>query len=287
MFFFSQLSWIYNRIRKSEKPLYFIWSRILKKIKLQHFIKIKRKGYKIKYFPSIMSFYAFDGFEKNVYYRNAEESFLEKYLNKGDTVIDVGANIGLLTLKAASIVGEEGKVYSFEPTRLIYEFLGKNIKFNNFDNVKHYNYAIGEENGESFISDVNIDDSTNYVTTNGKTKILIRKLDSFFENNMRVNLLKVDVEGFELFVFRGAPFILRNTDCVFFESWATHFKRYGYAPQDIFKLLNEFGFNIYKLNNSDILKIPLNYESENCEDLIAVKNLDAFKIRYFSNSSVL
>jgi protein-L-isoaspartate O-methyltransferase len=62
-------------------------------------------------------------------------STFESEINIGDTVLDVGANIGMYTLSAAKIVGDSGKVYSFEPDPIVFSNLKKNVVMNNHKNV--------------------------------------------------------------------------------------------------------------------------------------------------------
>lgn len=275
---FRDLKQIYKSTVQHKNPAGFFFSRLLFRLHLSQFIPIKRKGYKIRFFPTIMSKFCYDKVE---YFRGDEEKFLERYLREGDVYIDVGANIGLFALKAASIVLDSGTVYAFEPMPKIFACLRSNINFNKFKNVKLYNYGVGDKPGQAFISDHPVDDSVNSILNSGSIGVKLVTLDSLSLYENSINLLKVDVEGYELFVFTGAKTTLEKTDCVFFESWETHFKKYGYGCADVFNILKMSGFKIYKAAGVELIEIKDDYISVDCEDLIAIRDLESFKSRYF------
>lgn len=209
-----------------------------------------------------------------VNYRINEENFFESFLRKGDCVIDVGANIGMLTLKSASIVGENGLVYAIEAFPQIVNCLKKNIKLNQFLNIQVFNTAVGNKKGKIFLNYNQIDDTMNDVsTTNNGIEVSMSLLDELIPNNKKINLLKVDVEGFELFVFQSATNILGNTDCIFFEAWNENFLKYDYNIQNLLEFLIFQNFLIFRIENGELIKVERTYTPHTCEDLIAVNKL--------------
>ncbi len=78
--------------------------------------------------------------------KNDELQIIRNIIKKGDTVIDVGANIGFFTLFFRSLVGDNGKIIAFEPEKKNFEILKKNIQVNNLRNVEIHNLALGSEN---------------------------------------------------------------------------------------------------------------------------------------------
>ena len=278
----NEIKRIWIRFRTSESPFRYLLSRILFKLRISQLISIKRDGYKIKLCPTYMSR---NCFESRVYFRKEEEDFLDKYLKMGDTYVDIGANIGLLSLKAASVVSREGRVYAFEPIPRIFSVLAKNVEFNDFENIVIFNYALGDSDGEVYMNDSETDDTINSVVASSKNKVKLCTLDSIMEmTDLKINLLKVDVEGFELFVFRGAPHILQKTDCVFFESWEIHSKRYNYTSNDLLTFLRNSGFRIFKISSNELLELHSEYISYVCEDLLAIKDINDFRNRYFEEA---
>jgi hypothetical protein len=81
--------------------------------------------------------------------------------------------------------------------------------------------------------------------------------------DVATRLLKIDVEGFELFTLRGASRMLKTTEMVYFESWESHFKKYGYSTTDVLTLLADHGFET---------GVPRDYRSEVCENLLATQS---------------
>ena len=79
-----------------------------------------------------------------------------------------------------------------------------------------------------------------------------------------IRLLEIDVEGFELFVLRGAQSVLERTLMMYFESWEEHFRKYGYGTSDVLSLLRDHGFEI---------GVPENYRSDRNENLLRAHKL--------------
>ncbi|MEE9437593.1 MAG: FkbM family methyltransferase [Saprospiraceae bacterium] len=187
-------------------------------------------------------------------------------MTKGDNFIDIGANIGSLTVLGAGIVGEKGKVISIEPHPRIFKFLEGNIKFNKLKNIKSYNVAVGESKGVLSFEDQSSDDQNKIsVKSSSGLKVDVDLLDNLTTTIEKFKLLKIDVEGFELFVLKGAKNTLRKTEIVYFESWEKHFNNFDYSTGDVIKLLNDYGFKVFK----DKKEIDTNYISEKCENLVA------------------
>ncbi len=128
-------------------------------------------------------------------------------------IFDVGANTGVFSL-LAKCVNPDSKVYAFEPVERIYQKLNHNIKLNNYD-IQSSNHAVSNTNGETLFYDHetkhpltaslrNTDVGENNSIVVAK-KIGVTTLDSFIENNAipRVDLVKIDVETFEVEVLEG------------------------------------------------------------------------------------
>jgi len=92
-------------------------------------------------------------FDKNIenviYQRGVYElgtvSFLQSFLNKGGVFVDVGANIGFLSLVASAKVGSLGKIYAYEPVPTTYEILKLNKELNQFTQLKLNQFALGDK----------------------------------------------------------------------------------------------------------------------------------------------
>lgn len=119
----------------------------------------------------------------------------------GTTALDIGAHIGTHTLTLARAVGGRGRVYAFEPQRRIYRELMQNLALNRIENVVPLRYAVG---AETRVVEMNpgVGPDGAIGVGHGGDRVELRPVDSFpFAN---VSLIKIDVEGFELEVLRGA-----------------------------------------------------------------------------------
>lgn len=156
-------------------------------------------------------------YEAMVWLRQEEQRELEvlrTLLSPGDVFVDCGANIGLWSIVAAEEVGSEGVVYSFEPNPKTYKKMLGNVGISSIGRVKTKNVAIGENNDSAFIrckSEHN--DSYLNKSEGGRNdvKICVRRLDSIVSGE-RVKGVKVDVEGYELEVLKGAEDIIRKDE---------------------------------------------------------------------------
>lgn len=181
----------------------------------------------------------------NVLYRTGEwEQYLiaiSKVFLQGVSqplVLDIGANLGAYSIPIAkSIQDVEGRVIGFEPQRIIYYQLCGNIILNRLDNFTAINQAIGDINGQIEIPEFNYDENPNIGAfsfnktyrdhlnmerhSQGKKYLVpIVTLDSM-NIEQAPALIKIDVEGFELNVLKGAEGFLElhNYPPILFEAW--------------------------------------------------------------------
>jgi|GEM_PF-2369345 len=164
--------------------------------------------------PSVMS---------GVFERHELDIF-ERACSAGATVVDVGANIGLYSVVAAQRIGASGRVYAFEPVPENIAFLRKNLELNRVtDRVAVQEMAVGEADGELeiFLSDRQIGThSAAKAPVGGSTsvKVPMRSVDAFVANIRisRIDVVKVDVEGYDGQVLQGALQTLRQHKPVLF-----------------------------------------------------------------------
>ncbi len=188
----------------------------------------------------------------DIYDRNTTEILLN-YLNIDSTFLDIGANIGYFTNLGASIC-RKGKVFAFEPIKRIYNQNIKSIRKNKFGNVKIYNKGCGMKKEEKtiFLDKGNLGASTllKKVSTQNKIakeKIEIVKIDDIIKK--RVDLIKMDIEGFEYFAFNGmrqlikkcrpkivfefSPYYYENIKKGLSLKFLNELKKMGYSLKDI------------------------------------------------------
>lgn len=163
----------------------------------------------------------------------------------GDVIADVGAHHGLFTIALAKRVGPGGKVHAFEPERGNAAILRRQIALNGTtDNTVVREVAASRENGEvPFASN---SEQSGIVTGDGRAYMVpCAQLDSIFPVE-RLDLLKIDVEGFEEWVLQGAHRLLRDPArrprAIFIEVHPFAWNRAGTTSESLLDLLRSAGY---------------------------------------------
>jgi len=154
------------------------------------------------------------GVERSLYetghYERGTLTFIKDNLKAGDTYMDIGTNIGVHALLAAKVVGEKGSVWAFEPHHQTMSVLEKNITENEFENIHTFQCGIGAEKSKAVLYDnwsINKGASSTVVKAEKSVavEIDILPLDMVVQQqSLRPKMLKMDVEGMELEVLKGA-----------------------------------------------------------------------------------
>ncbi len=235
---------------------------------LHRLVVMRTHGVRIRFEPAAMCRYLWR--DRRAY--AVDLAFFRRFLRGGDVVVDAGANIGLVSLVAADAVGPAGAVHAIEANPVVARYLQANVRANHAANVRVHPVALGAAPGTAWLSSA-ADDSQNYLLgrPSGRSVPVVR-LDALLADVPRVNLLKVDVEGYERFVLAGAEDLLPRTECVHFESWERHFARYDYTCGDLFADLARHGFTIFRLDGDVLALIGSGYASQECENLVATRD---------------
>ncbi|MCC5929259.1 MAG: FkbM family methyltransferase [Cyclobacteriaceae bacterium] len=176
-----------------------------------------------------------------------EMSFLLHLLQSADTFWDLGANIGSYTILAGKI--SNAHVLSVEPLPRTFHYLKKNIHINSIeDKVISLNIGLSDKPGELFFTQHH--DTVNHVTNPNNSNALRVSVETC--NNLLAKslhcpiLMKIDVEGFEFPVLKGADQVLNNPilKAIILELNGLGAK-YGYKDEEIDKFLRKFGFQPY------------------------------------------
>ena len=174
-----------------------------------------------------------------------EIDFFKQHINRGEKIIDVGANIGWFSMIFAKIVGNEGKVFSFEPGKDNYSTLRKNISINNFENIVSENVAVSDFNGEL---NLELSKTGNHKVSKKGTKTKCIKLDGYLKDE-KIDFVKIDVEGHEYFVLMGMHNILKNNEKIKLKIEFNYklIKKSGIKPENLLDFLIQNGFTLYDL----------------------------------------
>lgn len=181
-------------------------------------------------------------------------------------VIDAGANMGFLTLKFSRIC-VDGVVYGFEPDSDNFNDLSQNLRLNGFENVRLFKTALGEKPAEGTLYKVFANNpGANRILPHepsfffGSETVQITALDQYLSKGIisRVDLIKVDVEGFELFVLMGAREIIeRFKPLMFIELVETNLRRQNCSSRGLIEFIE--GYNYTVLDARTMLPIERNH----------------------------
>jgi FkbM family methyltransferase len=150
-----------------------------------------------------------------------------RLIRPGDTVMDVGANIGIVTVCMANLVGDSGHVHSFEPNPWLIQLLRQVIQRNQLHTVKLHPIAVGSQHGQLKLRVPTSNAGAASLVRNEDmpdckvVTVPVRPLSAIVaqESIRSVRLIKIDVEGYEMEVFRGARELFQSVrpDAILFE----------------------------------------------------------------------
>lgn len=190
-------------------------------------------------------------------------------LSQGDIAVDVGANMGCNTVALARAVAPDGIVYAFEPLRIPFQLLCGNCMLNSLPHVITKNIAIGDGS----ISEVQMN-PVQYTSTwinigdtqvgKGGEQVAVRSLDSF--DLPKVDFIKIDVQGYEPRVLRGATATIdRCRPLLFVEIEEPQLKSHGSSTADLINQILGLGYRLLWIKNNypvDFLCVPKERQSQ-------------------------
>tara|TARA_B100000965_G_C19520474_1_gene726276 strand:+ start:560 stop:1297 length:738 start_codon:yes stop_codon:yes gene_type:complete len=200
----------------------------------------------------------------NKIYQNEILNIAKEYITENSAIIDVGANFGQLSIEFSKLQ-KNTVVYSFEAQKFIYELLKKNVKVNNV-NVKCFYNLIGDKNqtirikkdklkkyktwGSNHIELAEIDENSNLIEE--------KKIDDFniIES---ISFMKIDVQGRDLFVLKGAKStILKHKMPIIFEYEEEFENVFNFNFDDFVKFIKEINYKIHLKFENNYLILPIN-----------------------------
>jgi FkbM family methyltransferase len=201
----------------------------------------------------------------NVLYRafkaytdRAERQLLRRTLFAGAVTVDAGANIGIYSQFLSRCVGSTGVVHSFEPSCENFRRLqSATLKL---ANVRVSQSAVGERTGKStlYLSDrLNVDHRT-YITKEDQrdaVSIDIVALDDYFKSGQRVDLIKMDIQGYELHALRGATRVLEENPNInlLLEFWPSGLEQAGVHWEELIATLRSFSMDVTVVGPSGLV----------------------------------
>jgi FkbM family methyltransferase len=190
----------------------------------------------------------------NPFFEKVEVELLKREIKEGDTVLDLGANIGYYTLIIARAVGGKGKVYAFEPGPDNFALLKKNVEFNDYKNVILEQKAVSNKTGKGKLYLTEL--GTHYKIYNDRAKkdfieVETIRLDSYFKNyDGKIDFIKMDIEGAEGLAIQGMFSILQKNKSLkmIMEFIPRAIETSGIEPLKVLTMLKECGFDIFDIN---------------------------------------
>jgi FkbM family methyltransferase len=183
------------------------------------------------------------------YADRAERVLLRKILFQGAVVVDVGANIGIYSEFLSRCVGPTGLVHSFEPSPDNFKRLSAATR--ELLNVRLTQAAVGERSGdcELYVSDkLNVDHRTYKANEDSRHAIPIEMiaLDDYFKPGQRVDLIKMDIQGYEFHALRGAQRVLHENPQinVLLEFWPAGLEQAGIGWERLVEMLQGLKMNL-------------------------------------------
>ena len=201
------------------------------------------------------------------------EKVLRENLSEGNTFVDIGAYIGYYSVLARNIVGESGKVISFEPNPESYKMLKKNIQLNGYKNCIPENIALSDEEGffKLFIGAYTDDSSSMFlaeiVDENRYVRVETMTFDNYCElHRIAPDLVKIDAEGAEHKILKGGCKVIDKHHPKFLiELHPLHLEKQGIALLSVFEFLEERRYRILLVNERGTKDIPINELVDLCK----------------------
>jgi FkbM family methyltransferase len=203
-----------------------------------------------------------DGIPLNVD-EDLEKFFYERTLEyEQPVVLDIGASNGVFSMIAAINPGM--RVYAFEPTPSTYEILKRNIFLNNLnDRVKTFQFALADKKGTAVLKYPKSGENDGLACIGNPLRfkewvefeVPVSTVDDFVREQgiEKVDLIKVDTEGCELLVLKGAEELIKKCHPnILCEYWEPNTKQFGYHPSEILKLLIPWGYQCTIASRTDM-----------------------------------
>lgn len=201
----------------------------------------------------------------------------------GDVILDIGANIGWYSIVLKNNIRPNVTFYAFEPEPLNFELLTKNIAHNNIANIEAVNKAVAEKSGQStlFLYHPKNSGRHSLLDINPQTNMSIQvetvNIEDFLKGRgvdfKKIKLIKIDIEGYEVFALKNARTLLEQLPYMFIEYSPGLIRQGGQDPGDFIRWLSDFGFNFYNIDggNASTRSVDLLTTLGHTENLFLVK----------------
>lgn len=196
-----------------------------------------------------------------------ELSTLRSLIRPGMVIADIGANVGFYALEMARSVGPQGRILAFEPDPLTFRLLRERIIQGGVENVETHQIALGDTSGRAplYCSAYNRSDnrlSPSHTESHVEVcEVDVRRLDEFVSTrDLQIDGLKIDVQGNEERVLRGAEATLRRgVRWIWLEFSPVHLRGSGSDPQRFLESLGRLGMDLFEVQDQGNLEPLTNF----------------------------
>lgn len=199
------------------------------------------------------------------FYELFEMEIVKKNLREGDTFIDVGANVGYVTAVAAGRVGKTGQVHSFEPIPEYFQRLQELANINTKFKIIVNQCALGEDEGTETIYMTNLPNIgwntmirgfMSKETQKKSIQVPVIRLDKYIKEKKlsNIKLIKIDTEGFELFILKGLEGFFINTNSrpmILVEIAPGAYPLLGCQMSDLFDFMQKYSYLPFHIYDTD------------------------------------
>lgn len=187
---------------------------------------------------------------------------IDKHVVEGSVAIDAGANFGSISVPISKKLGDAGKLYSFEMSKVMADRLKRNLQQNKCSNVEVINAALSETVGESvyfnepeFSEKINFGDIRINKENNG-SQVETVTIDSL-DITDTVSFIKVDCQGYDLKVMKGARNTIQKHKPVVVFEWEVDMSAiFGDTIEDVFDFFSTLDYEVTKIEKDDWIGVP-------------------------------
>ncbi len=185
-------------------------------------------------------------------------SIINQLVKPGDVVVDVGANLGVISILLSRLVGNDGKVYSMEPIPLTFDILKNNVKKLDLSNIQIFNIGVSDNDGFKEMKVPKYDSGgENFyearivegdIANKGlrRLSVEVRKLDTILADLTEpIAFVKIDVEGHMLQVIEGASTLIKKTHPPFYIEVSGDPDDERSNAETLFSILIKEGYDAY------------------------------------------
>lgn len=206
--------------------------------------------------------------DANIYYRGVHEprstATVKRMVRPTAIALDIGANCGYYTLMLAKLVGNDGIVVAFEPTQWALGRLHENINLNGFSNIVVEKIALSDTSENRLISSDEMAFRASWTldrrsSHHGTERVTFERLDDYLKRSglARVDFMKIDVDGYELRVIRGAKAVIEQfKPSLLIEIGKYTMRDIGDDPEHLTSLLWDLGYMFKSDDGRRVFRSP-------------------------------